>query len=499
MKRALPWLLAAASGLTLALALPGAGLWPLLLLFPGLLLEALGRATGRRQPWLLGWFAGVVHWVVATNWVVPVMHHYGGLRLILAAGCLLGMAAILGSLWAAAAGIASLVSPARRIWLLPFLWVIIQVLPRFPPFGFPWNETASALVGHPWLLRSLPIWGAGGLGWCIAVVGAGLWGLLRRDHRLAGAAAVATALTLALLFSLLAPEPVPVNERLRVAIVQPGTSLEEKWDPSQWREISDRVWSLTREAAVEGAELVLWPESAVPFSLENDPAYLAAVEDLARELGLEIVLNSVGPIEGGGFANSAYLVTPEGLSMVRYDKVHLVPFGEYVPRWARLAFAEALVREVGNFTPGGVPAVLPARAPVGVAICFEVVFPDLVTAEVRSGAQVLTTLTNDGWYGFSWAPRQHFAQVVLRAAENRRWFARAALTGISGFVDPFGRVVARVEVGESGLLVQEVQPITGLTLRTRWGDWWTVLCAVAVGVMLVVSRVPSRRSGRVTS
>ncbi|MFV2071422.1 MAG: apolipoprotein N-acyltransferase, partial [Thermoanaerobaculales bacterium] len=181
-----------------------------------------------------------------------------------------------------------------------------------------------------------------------------------------------------------------------------------------------------------------------------------------------------------------------GVSPARYDKIHLVPFGEYVPRWAQLAFAEALVREVGNFTPGGAPVVLPARAPIGVAICFEVVFPDLASAEVRAGAQVLTTLTNDGWYGFSWAPRQHFAQVVLRAAENRRWFARAALTGISGFIDPYGREVARLGVGESGLLVETVQPMTGLTPRARWGDWWAMLCAVAVVVILAAARWSKR-------
>jgi apolipoprotein N-acyltransferase len=145
------------------------------------------------------------------------------------------------------------------------------------------------------------------------------------------------------------------------------------------------------------------------------------------------------------------------------------------------------------------PLVLPAIAPLGVAICFEVVFPDLPAAEVRHGAEILTTLTNDGWYGFSWAPRQHFAQVRLRAAENQRWFVRAALTGISGFIDPSGRVVSRLEVGESGILVDDVQPMTGLTPRTQWGDWWAVLCAVATVAMFLVSRLRRRSRRTVTS
>jgi apolipoprotein N-acyltransferase len=128
-----------------------------------------------------------------------------------------------------------------------------------------------------------------------------------------------------------------------------------------------------------------------------------------------------------------------------------------------------------------------------------VVFPDHAAAEVRAGAQILTTLTNDGWYGFSWAPRQHFAQVRLRAAETQRWFVRAALTGISGFIDPSGRVVSRLEVGESGILIDDVQPMTGLTPRARFGDWWAVLCAAATVSLLLASRLreklrPKKRS-----
>jgi apolipoprotein N-acyltransferase len=196
----------------------------------------------------------------------------------------------------------------------------------------------------------------------------------------------------------------------------------------------------------------------------------------------------VASLDGGGFANSAFLATGEGVSPVRYDKVHLVPFGEFVPRWAQFAFTDSLVREVGAFTPGRQPVVLPARVPLAVAICFEVVFPDLATAQVRAGAQLLTTLTNDGWYGFSWAPRQHFAQVRLRAAETRRWFARAALTGISGFIDPSGKVVSQLEVGETGFLTESVQPMTGLTPRVRFGDWWAILCAAATVLTLAIFR-----------
>jgi apolipoprotein N-acyltransferase len=488
MKTVLPWLFAALSGLSLALAMPGPGLALLALLFPVFLLEGLHRVEGRWRPFLLGWLAGTVFWAITTNWVVSVMHHYGGLPQLLAVACLIGMGAYLGFLWALAAAIVAVVPGRWRIWLFPAAWIAVTVLQRFQPYGFAWTGVASAFADWPWLMQSLPVWGATGLGWSLVAIGSGAWGLARSGHRNAGGLAMASAAVALAAAVAVSPLPRVGGPDVMVAVVQPGTTLEEKWDPSRASESADRVWSLTAEAALLGADVILWPESAIPFSLENDPAYLDMVETFAREFDVEIVLNSIGPVAGGGYANSAYLVTPEGLSPVRYDKVQLVPFGEYVPPWARLAFTESLVREVGAFTPGSVPVVLPATVPLGVAICFEVVFPDLVAREVRGGAQVLTTLTNDGWYGFSWAPLQHFAQVRLRSAENRRWFARAALTGISGFVDPYGRVGSYLDVGQSGVLVEAVQPMQGLTLRAKLGDWWAVLCGVGSVVLVAAGR-----------
>jgi apolipoprotein N-acyltransferase len=488
MKTALPWLLAALSGLALALAVPGLGLAPLALVFPILLLEALERVEGKWRPWFIGWLAGTVFWSVSSNWVVAVMHSYGGLPQLAAVGVLLGMGAYLGILWAVAGAVTALVPGRLRIWLFPPVWIAVTVLQRFQPYGFTWNDVASAFTDWPWLMQSLPVWGATGLSWSLVAAGAGAWGVARSGSRNAGALAVAAAAVSLAAAVAVSPRPISAGPGVAVGVVQPGTTLEEKWDPSMGREVADRVWAMTAEGALLGAELVLWPESAVPYSLENDPSYREMVENFAREFDIEIVLNSIGPLAGGAYANSAYLVTPDGVSPVRYDKVQLVPFGEYVPPWARLAFTESLVREVGAFTPGAAPVVLPASVPLGVAICFEVVFPDLVAREVRGGAQLLATLTNDGWYGFSWAPLQHFAQVRLRAAETQRWFARAALTGISGFVDPTGRVTSHLEVGQSGVLVETVVPMRGLTPRARWGDWWAILCALAAITLVVAGR-----------
>jgi apolipoprotein N-acyltransferase len=244
------------------------------------------------------------------------------------------------------------------------------------------------------------------------------------------------------------------------------------------------VWRLSAEAVAGRPDVILWPESAMPYRIDADPAYRLAVHRLAETHDVVVVLNSVAASPDGGYANAAYAVDPSG-SVSRYDKMRLVPFGEYVPAWARWFFTDSLVREVGDFAPGTRVRLLKADVPMGMAVCYEIVFPDLIAAEVRTGAQVLATLTNDAWYGASWALDQHFAQAVLRAVETRRWVVRAALTGISGVIDPTGRVVEHLGAGERGVLLAAVEPSDGVTPAARWCDWWTLLClAVLAGVLL---------------
>ena len=199
----------------------------------------------------------------------------------------------------------------------------------------------------------------------------------------------------------------------------------------------------------------------------------------------------MGRTPEGGFTNSAFAIRPDGVTS-RYDKVRLVPFGEYVPLWGRLMISDSLVREIGAFTAGTEAIPLDAGIPLGLAVCYEIVFPNVVGRQVQAGAEVLATLTNDAWYGTSWALDQHFAQAVLRAVETRRWVVRAALTGISGAVDPSGRVVQRLDAGDEGVLIADVRPAVGRTPAVRWGDWWAWICGAMVAVALIVRRRSSK-------
>jgi len=418
------------------------------------------------------------------------MHDYGGLSRPLAGLCLLVMAVLLGITWCLVSWLVQQVPLAVQVWLLPCAFAAVEAARQLPPYRFPWNPTAAVVAHLPWALGSLPVWGATGLGWAIIAIGAAGWGLMRQQTRRSSLALLGAVCLLLVTASLLAPRTQPSGAPVTVAVLQPGTTLEQRWDPANAEGIADTLWQLTTDTLSQQPhpELILWPEGAVPYILDRDPLYQRRVSELCRTHRVWLVLNSIGFTNPREYTNAAYLVDTSGSIRARYDKVRLVPFGEYVPMLFRNVFTESLVREVGSFSAGTSLAPLPGPSPIGVTICYEVVFADLVASEVRNGAQLLATITNDGWYGFSWAPAQHFAQCVLRAVESRRWLARAALTGISGFVDPRGVVTRHLDVGQSGSLVERLQPSTGVTPRSRWGDWWGALCGIACITMVLVAR-----------
>lgn len=485
-----PTLLAAAAGVSLALALPGPGLVPLVLLVPGL----FGRALGSSRGWgafRCGWIAGTAQWLVAVAWVVIVLHRYGHLALPLAILGLLVMAGILGLGWALVAWGVGRVPGIWRVGLLPLALAAFEQVQHLPPWIFPWNPAAAVATAWPPLMAPLPVLGTAGLSLVIYLAGSGLDALLDRSRRAAGALALLAASAGFLVGAIAAPPFHPTGARERVAALQPNVPLEYRWDGNNLAAIQGRVEGLTAAAASAGARWVVWPESAVPRIVERDGAYRAGIEGLARAHGIWVTVGSIG--EGPGdedYANSVFQVSPGGVIPWRYDKVHLVPFGEYVPLAGQIGLLRPLVREVGSFTPGR--SVLPLPSPVGpagIAVCYEVAFPSLYAAEVRHGAEVLVTVTNDGWYGDSAAPRQHLALARLRAAENRRFLVRAANTGISAIIDPTGRLVTSLEFGREGIVAGEVYGGTGLTPAVRWG--WLVAAGMplcAVGAILIGTR-----------
>ena len=468
---------AAGAGLAMALALPGPGWFPLVMVVPGLLRRSLVGTSGWRA-FRIGWLAGFAQWVVAVAWVYIVLHRYGHLAAPLALLAVAVMAAILALGWGLVGWATSLTPERWQPWMLPLALTSFELIQHLPPWIFPWNPAAAVATAWPPLLAPAPIVTAAGVSLLLYLVGGALDALLVPRLRRVGIAQLAVTVAVFAIASLAAPRFRSAGPPVPVAALQPNVPLEVRWDADNLVEIEERVWRLTAEAAGSGARWIVWPESAVPRNVEGDAVYRARIELTARTQKIWLL---VGSIDRGGadeYFNSVHAATPAGLVPWRYDKVHLVPFGEYLPLAVRWLLPHALVREVGSFTAGRHELPLPSPAgPAGVAVCYEVAYPTLYAAEVQRGATVLANITNDGWYGDSAAPRQHLALAILRAVESRRYLVRAANTGISAVIDPTGRVIDRLGFGRAGLVQADVMAGVGVTPATAHGS------AIRLGIL----------------
>jgi apolipoprotein N-acyltransferase len=290
--------------------------------------------------------------------------------------------------------------------------------------------------------------------------------------------------------------------RLQVGLVQAAILQEDKWDPAEAEANFARHIALTREAAGKGARLVVWPESALPWIIDTHPDVAAELRDLTRALDIYLLFGNDdregGPGRRGRIWVGAKLLTPEGDLPFRYHKMRLVPFGEYVPVESVLTlggrFSARVVQAVGSFTPGTEYAVGSVDGHrLGVSICYEAIFPDLLREFTARGADLLVNVTNDAWYGYTSAPHQHFAMAVFRAVENGKYLVRAANTGITAVVDPRGRVLERTELFARAAVVREVPIVPGLTVYARHGDVFAWACLAAAAVVTVEAARRRRR------
>ena len=473
------------------------------------------------QGFVLGYLCGILWFAGTCYWIFDTMHRYGGLPIPAAALALIlfcmyvglyhGMfglllAVVAGSsvagpgVGAKSAGVKSAVSSAsirRALVVAPFLWVAVE-LARTRITAFPWELLGYSQAGNFALTRISTFAGVYALSFEIALVNsvfaaAFLAPKERRKWLLVAACAAAVMLQTG---RLLAPAPVTTDHT--ALLVQPNIPIQE--GPMWTKEyFEDTLRDLSAISLHPGGQredrhydLIVWPESPSPF-YTNDPLFRDAVSALARQSGTWVVAGSIGltpAMHGGGpgsqIFNSAALINPQGAWVQRYDKVHLVPFGEYLPFPQLFAFAGGLTKEVGEFQRGVSRTPLEAGDErLGMFICYESIFPDEVRQGPLQGAQVLVNISNDGWYGDSGAWAQHLQQTQMRAIENERWLLSATNTGMTASIDPYGRIVAATERKVRTALAAPYSLNAGTTFYTRHGDWFAYLCAIiSVGALV---------------
>jgi len=480
------------------------------------LLVALSGAALRRA-FLLGLITGLIYFTGTLYWITRVMAVYGGLQTWVAAlinGALIAYLALFPALFALFMRRIVMAYGRSALLAAPVVWVATE-LGRAAITSFPWVLLGYSQVTVLPIAQLASLFGVYGLSMLVAAVSAALAFAavgprrapasafardgLRRDGKagpyvqyIPAAAVLAIVLVVAAWGSrrAAASEWTRAGEPIRIGMIQGNVDQAQKWDVKRASAIFQDYVNMTRQAIREGAQLVLWPESSTPFLFEEDLPAAAVVRTLAQQARVPIVFGS-DQIERGRpdrFFNSAFLVRADGTTGGVYRKMHLVPFGEYVPFQRLLFFAAPLTEQAGTFSPGLNPELLPVDGHrISVAICYEVVYPDLVRRFVTGGSELLTTITNDAWFGQTSAPVQHFQQAAMRAIENGRYLVRSANTGISGIVDPYGRVLAQTPIFESAVLLGDARFLQTSTFFSRHGDVLAYASVVATLALLVVA------------
>jgi apolipoprotein N-acyltransferase len=458
-----------------------------------------------RQAFLLGFATGLVYFGGTVYWTSSVMAIFGGISFPLAAaiaGLLVAYLSLFPALFAMALAHLHARAGLQALWLAPVLWVATEY-GRLAIFGgFPWVLLGYSQVSVPPVAQLASVTGVWGLSALLVLSACGLvWPLLSTGRRRLWAPA-GVALVVALVAAWGAARVADGRLRsagrpLTVGIVQGNVAQDIKWDPTRANDIFARYLRLTTKVADEGARLILWPESSTPFYFEHgDDSQV--LREFARQRNVSLLVGSDQwePGTPPRIYNAAFLVRADGSTGGVYRKVHLVPFGEYVPAKNLLFFAKPLVEAVSDFAPGTEVNTLPIPGGLlSTAICYEVVYPALIREGVLNGSTLLTTITNDAWFGRSSAPSQHFAMAAMRAVEQGRYLVRAANTGISGVVDPYGRVDFASELFVEGAWTADVRLIEEKTIYGVYGDWVVWASLLLGGLSLGMTVVARRHDG----
>ncbi|MDM8516285.1 apolipoprotein N-acyltransferase [Desulfobacterales bacterium HSG16] len=520
-------ILAAVSGLLMTAAFPKVGMDWLIWVAIVPVLAAVSNSS-RISAFALGFICGLVHHLTLEYWVVNTMRTFGGLHFFPAILILILFASYLGIYVGIFSYILSSLckTPVKCLVISPFLWVALEYVRSFLFTGFPWEFVGCSQFKHLYLIQISNISGVYGLSFIIIFSNAVLFFLYQhlRKKKWHGELVSRTVVVRAgvVLVCLLAgnllygkwsvnctDREIDGAQKKRVSVIQGNIAQNEKWSSDARNKITEKYIRLSEQAGKDATDLpsnfppdsppdspldslpdmIVWPEAAMPFVFQLHQGPTKQVKQMVRKM--KTFLLAGGPyVEKNGediaYYNSAWLIGPDGDVKGRYDKSHLVPFGEYVPLRQWLPFVGKIIEQIGDMSPGrdikplhtGERQTDPITGPlvIGPLVCYEGIFSDLSGKMASRGAQFLVNITNDAWYGTSSAPYQLFSMSVFRAVETKRSLVRAANTGISGFIDPAGRITGSTKLFENAVMTRDIPILNTKTLYAAWGDVFGIAC-----------------------
>ncbi len=454
------------------------------------MLIGLARTPRWRQRFLYGWLAGIVYWFGVCYWIRDVLVMYGGLGPALSWLAILlfsVLKALHMAVFAALAG--AVLDKPYAVPAVAALWTGIER--THGPLGFAWLALGNGGADMSVPMRLAPVTGVYGLSFLFVMMSVAIALVLLRRPRI-------QLLWMAALPAAFLLPALPESDRAAESAVsvQPNIDESRQWTRPEVDALDHRLAILSLQSALapdaKPPRMILWPEVPAPIYWDTDPLLREQITGLAHATRAHVLFGTVGHTAKSEPLNSAMMIGPDGQPVGRYDKVHLVPFGEFIP--PLFGFINRITQEAGDFIPGSRVVVFNlAGHRAGAFICYESVFPHFVRQFAKSGAEVLVNLSNDGYFGRSAAREQHLKIVRMRAAENRRWILRSTNDGITAAIDPAGRVVRLFPsyVERAGRLGFSWE--SGTTLYTRFGDWFAWGCLIAGLAAVLVTQAPHYR------
>jgi apolipoprotein N-acyltransferase len=452
---------------------------------------------------------GLVYFFGTQYWIYHSVSHYGGVPLVLSFFVVLLLSLILSmytGLFAVFFSRTVKRSALPALLVAPLFWVVLEYARTYVLTGFPWSSIGYSQYRFLPFIQIADITGIYGVSFLVVAVNgvlADIYITYRRQQETPLVSLYPLVIGGVLLLAGVGGSVLYGNHRLEqeipgepmlVGVVQGNIRQDLKWAPAYQEEVIKKYHALSRDSAGEEPDLLVWPESSLPFYYERDRALTRDFREFQRNLGISLLFGAITVKEGEdglSLGNSAILLDAEGRQTYAYDKIHLVPFGEYVPYQKVLFFIDKLVTGIGDYRPGseyrrGSTDV----GEFGIHICYEIIFPGLVRKFYQDGGDFMVTITNDAWFGRTAGPYQHWSMAVFRAVENRKPVIRAANTGISGFIDSRGRVLSKTLLFERTAVTQRLKTDPTRSLYSRYGDLFVYV--LLVGAMLVVVS-PKRR------
>ncbi len=471
------------------------------------------RGVSPRAAFKLGLITGFFHSITLLYWIVVVLSHYGNINILISIGPF-ALLCLYMSIYPAVFSTIILPFQNRRVAALavPATWVSLEYLRSILFTGFPWCLMGYSQYSNLTLIQISDIFGVYGISFIIVHTNVVIQLLILSSSRTIKSLRLEISTACILLGATILygqyqlsgnPDMEATPVYLRTAIVQPNIDQSVKWDPTYREKTMSVLKRLTLSLVCDSPELIIWPETAVPFFFQNSREYTPAVRTLSEKTGASLLFGSPAYTKTDlevSYLNRAYLINPEGKNLQYYDKNHLVPFGEYVPLKRFLFFINRLVPSAGDFIHGKTIKPLNDKGQsLGVLICFEAIFPEIARTLAKEGANLIVNMTNDAWFGKTSAPYQHLAMTVFRAVETRISVVRAANTGISAFIDSRGRILKKGGLFTEETLTHSVRiNKRHMSLYTRFGDIFalsTLVLALTILMSLLIKRKLHTKNG----